>query len=167
MLGKPWIRPEASALLAWLILALRFAMGLEYGFASLMQFGYFVISDEALHDYFTRDFPAIKEDLQALLPEQPIPASEEELLLTLENVKGSLWPLRPGPILRRNESAFWVDIHAASALLDALLEFPRTPGDDIANARAEHFEVAVQNVIDASKWRPAPELRALVRLGRR
>jgi len=163
MLGRTWIRPEACALLAFLILALRFVMGLDCGFASLMQFGYFVISDEAFHDYFTEDFPAIKNDLRAILPGQPVPASGEELLLTLENIKGSLWPLRPGPILRRYESALWVDMHAASSLLDVLLEFPRPKGNEIANVRAEHFEVAVQNVIDASKWRPFPERRSLVR----
>jgi hypothetical protein len=42
-------------------------------------------------------------------------------------------------------------MHAASSLLDVMLEFPRTKGNEIANVRAEHFEVAVQNVIDASK----------------
>jgi len=54
MLGRTWIRPEACVLLAFLTLALRFVMGLDYGFASLMQFGYFVISDEAFHDYLPK-----------------------------------------------------------------------------------------------------------------
>jgi hypothetical protein len=163
VIGREWVGQEAMAIVALLSVAPSIVGGLRYGLMSLMQFGYFVIADEALRRSLTELLPEVTEKLRSVFPGQPVPVSADVLIKSLENTNGSLWPLRPGPIIRRNEDRLWVDMYTANMLLDVLLEFPRTPGDAIANARADHFEDSVQRIIDASRWKPSVKDRQLLR----
>jgi hypothetical protein len=53
-----------------------------------------------------------------------------------------------------------LDVWAATARLDATLEFDIREGP-IANARAEHFELAIQELINRSPWKPGSALAEL------
>jgi hypothetical protein len=161
--GRAWIGKEATSIFVLLSVAPYFVSALNYGLTSLMQSGYLVIDDGALCAGITKILPEVTADLNELLPGQPIPSSGEIALASLEKIRGSLWPLRLGPVIRRNGSTLWVDLYAATAILDSLLEFPLTPGDAVANARAEHFEDSVQRAIDLSRWRPSPALKKFAR----
>jgi hypothetical protein len=161
--GRVWLGPEAVCVFSLLSVAPCFIPSLRHAFASLMQNGYFVIDDELFCRLYTERIPFLLADLSGLLRGQSIPTTGEQELTALEEVKGSLWPLRFGPVVRRNGKGLWIDLFAATSVLDVLLEFPRTPGEAIANARADHFEDTVQRVIDASPWRPEEKIRGLRR----
>ena len=89
-----------------------------------------------------------------------LPRTSADLLQTLETCSGSIWPLQLGSPIRRDGELICVDLHAASARLNSLLEFPNVQGK-VANARAAHFELAAQAVIDDSSWCPGKHLRQL------
>ncbi len=96
-------------------------------------------------------------DFVQLVNNVPYPVSVTH---TLETCSGSIWPLQPGSPIRRDGDLICVDLYAATARLSSLLEFPSVQGK-VANARAAHFELAAQAVIDDSPWCPNNDLKQL------
>ncbi|MET7463204.1 hypothetical protein [Nonomuraea sp. NPDC005501] len=136
--GEPWWGAELSAVLA----CMRAAMVSLDSLVSVLQRGY------ALYDH---------ESFTAAFHEADPDASWEALL----DLRGSFWPLIPGPVIRLVPDGLYVDLLAATAHLRHLTTVARRGGGRLVNLRASHFERDVQEVIDASAWRPGDRLRAL------
>jgi hypothetical protein len=120
---------------------------------NVVRFGYFVLEDslfEVTAALWSRIIPEVAAvtsdpDLSTLKPEQLRPQ--------LAALEPFVYPLRPGPPVIVEGSAVVVDLWAATTQLRSLLQFPAVQGVE-ANARARHFEDAVQELLDSSPWRP-------------
>lgn len=78
----------------------------------------------------------------------------------LQSMRGSAWPLIPGPVLRSDGHAALLDFYFASLRLNALIgEFGQT--GVAANIRSNFFELSVQAAIDGSAWRPTHAMAKL------
>ncbi len=163
VLGRTWEGPRAAALFVLLMLAPAVLAVLEHAVPTLMHYGYFALEEDLFRRVLAEYLPTCADHVRGFLPSTPAYRTGEQLLTHLEDITGCLWPLRPGPVLRRSGTQLWVDLYSATNCLDSLLEFPRTPGDAVANARADHFEDVVQAAIDASPWAPPPHVRELRR----
>lgn len=86
-------------------------------------------------------------------------------LLELMADRGSVMPLIGGPLLRRVDADTYCVDHVAMGQKLQHLSSP-LPGRALPRAaidiRSKDLEEQVQRLIDATKWKPAPELRSLV-----
>lgn len=167
LLSDPRIRwlpkwDEAGALLLLLTAAPSLFYRLHSPFESIASMGYVVVHDGIIERWLNETFEETAAALRDAVPRMRVPGSVEDWLRELEEGKGVIWPLKPGPVVRRLSGGVAFDWHCATRRLDALLEFPRTGGAD-GDVRGQHFEDAVQRSIDRSPWCPADELRALRR----
>jgi hypothetical protein len=92
-----------------------------------------------------------------------LPQTGAAFIEEISRLDGSLWPLRQGPVIRREQQVISIDLHAASMLLGALMRF-EPAGGTLGRIRGRAFELSVQAVIDASDWAPKGQLRQLVHL---
>ena len=83
-----------------------------------------------------------------------------DFLEAIEVLQGVSYPLKPGPIIRRENNVICLDLFAASQFLNHSLEYPNLQGE-VANIRAFHFEKIVQETVDLSLWRPKAEIKEL------
>ena len=93
-----------------------------------------------------------------VFPEIDLPSTPVDMLRRLEDLEPSFWPLRSGSPLRRAGEAFFIDVHAATILMNQLLEFETSGGGPKGVLRGAHFEEKVQGLIDVSPWAPGEEL---------
>jgi hypothetical protein len=161
--GQSWIGIEASSVFAFLNILPLLLARLNHSMITLLQRGYFVVDARDLAAILEEGVPVFIERLRRVLPACPLVENGKAVLATIDSLRGSLWPLRLGQVLRRSGPAAWVDVYAATNYLEAALEFPHSPGEAIANARAEHFEDSTQAAIDATAWAPPSNLRQLQR----
>ena len=132
------------------------------GFSLVQMRGYSVLEKQellqTLADTWCEGHNLVTNTLQTTgLPANPI-----ELLETVRRHSGSLWPLHPGPPIRTEGNLVCCDLYTATAELMSNLEFPSETGE-MANARSEHFELAVQARIDETPWRPDGDRRNFIR----
>jgi hypothetical protein len=160
--GRSFIDGSVACVFALLSLAPTLLSNLKSALPTLVQRGYITVRDTILTEILSERLPSIAEELTGVLPRTPVPVEGQGFIASLEKITGSIWPLRPGPIIRRRAPYTWIDIYAATTHLDASLEFPRIEGG-AANARADHFELSVQMAVDSTKWRPAERIRELRR----
>jgi len=156
-----WLDPVTPALLMLLRAMLRFHLGSHLGFSMVQMRGYSVLKKQelllTLADGWCEGHNLVANALQTAA----LPANPTDLLETARNRSGSLWPLHPGPPIRTEGNLLCCDLYAATAQLMSNLEFPSDTGQT-ANARSEHFEVAVQARIDATPWRPDEDRRNFI-----
>ncbi len=129
------------------------------GIATLVQRGYLVATTE----FFERIADDVLADGQGFLAEFPAAQGVRngvDLLARLSELRASTWPLLAGPILREAGSQICFDVAALWARLRVRLQYPPATGA-LANMRAEHFELRVQDAVSASKWRPSEALASL------
>ena len=111
------------------------------------------------------------DDLRTLYPDVVGDVQLADILPPLLARSGSVWPLRPGPIVRRSGGNVVLDIAAASSNLLTELSVPGRGGGRLPNVRGRAFEHNVQDIIDDGLWRPSEALRKLrgrsLRLGGR
>jgi hypothetical protein len=100
-------------------------------------------------------------DLRTLFPDVVRNEQMADILPELLARRGMVWPLRPGPIVRRSGDNVLLDIAAASSNLLAELSVPGTGGGRLPNVRGRAFEQNVQEIVDDSPWRPGETLRDL------
>jgi hypothetical protein len=168
-LGSLFLRsPELAAALdssvattiAFLAAAVSLGAGPKCHFAGLAMFGFLEISNSDLEGAIEAGFA----DATRLLAELSIPAanidSRESLIREAEHVSPRMWPIRRGAFIRRGAAATLLDVYGATCYLDVILQ-SAAAGGETANARAVHFEDAVQRLIDRSTWKPTDKLRAI------
>lgn len=130
------------------------------GFAGLLQVGYLMLKESSFHERLAESWSDIldwqKESFPALEPIR----ETVELLEELKTMSGALWPLQVGPVVRQFEDGICLDLYAATNLLETRFEFPAQQGE-VANVRARHFELAVQDRINVSSWKPPDKLLRL------
>ena len=126
-----------------------------------MQFGYVLLSQSAFSAIADQYLAAVGQAIQEILPTAALPSNTEQFIEALRRISGSLWPLRFGPIVRDVREGLCLDLAAATMSLKDHLEFPSALTQGPTQARAEHFELAVQGEIDASPWKPTAQLAAL------
>lgn len=130
------------------------------GCLSILTRGYLLL-DDALIEYFYSPIVAEYEShFGELFHGSAPPASAEEFLREVALIDGCMWPLRTGPIIRREGQVTCIDLVAAGECLDAVLEAPISDGV-IPNIRAQHFELLTQELINRSSWKPAAETQDL------
>jgi len=152
-LGEGW---NVETGLLWMLLRLAKFM-LESRpdfFPSVACFGYIRTDVTTFKKIAEGVFQQLSEQAKAVLPDAAFPDNAHEFLTRLEAMKGSLWPICPGPVLRRENDLLLIDLSAASQRLHTVLEYPKD--DDLANARGYHFEDQVQRTIDDSPWGDIP-----------
>ena len=159
--GMQWLKPEVGVLLQLLKLTITILPYLTNAFVTIPQYGYFLIWEKDLRKINTKVFTEVSKMLKAIIPNISFPSNSNEFFKALEKIRGLPWPLRCGPIIRRENNIVCVDLCSATALLNYLFEFPLVDGEK-ANARADHFEVAVQKAIDSTTWLPEGKLRNLI-----
>jgi hypothetical protein len=162
LVGLGWWDPEAGLLLLLLRSVISMMAVLTYATSAIFQYGYFVVEEGLLLQVLNERFEFLCEGIADILPNVQIPSNATDLVSSLEQVSGSVWPVRLGPPLRRAGTMLWIDVYGATALLDQMLEFPRG-SDRPANVRADHFENSVQALIDTTPWTPPPEVASLRR----
>ena len=160
LLGFDWIQPEVGALLVLLIISIAFYLHFDNAPVTLGQYGYCLMDLEMFKVAVDERIAEACSIVQQLTLSSNLPTTSSDLLHTLETCSGSIWPLQHGSPIRRDGDLICVDLYAASARLNALLEFPIVQGK-VANARAAHFELAAQAVIDDSPWCPNNDLKQL------
>jgi hypothetical protein len=159
--GLTWWKPSATVVLALSRGMFRILATSYNGFASLLRYGYVFIDEEHFLEVFGGGWNVICEDVLRVIPGATIPNSPAELFDALVAFRPTLWPLWPGPIVRRAGSAVWIDVIACTAVLERSLEYPIVDGD-VGNARADHFEGTAQQTINATPWAPGPELAPMI-----
>lgn len=155
-----WIQPEIRALLILIIVSIAFYVHLDNAPVTLGQYGYCLMNLEMFKAVVDARITEACSIVRELTSSDNLPTTAEDLLHTLEASSGSKWPRQPGSPIRRDGELICVDLYSATNRLNSLLEFPHVQGQ-FANARATHFEVAAQAVIDESPWTPSNELKQL------
>lgn len=152
----------ASANIAALVclLAAFYDMAWQHRMLSgLLQRGYLLWGRERLFQALAGAFGRLPPIFRRLASSSGI-ASSGDWIQTLETMRGSAWPLVPGPVFRIDGDAAVLDLHFATMRLNALIGETAQRGAS-ANARATLFELRVQSAIDNSPWRPEAPLRSL------
>jgi hypothetical protein len=151
--GHVWWSSETQRLLLLLAVLPAFFLT-NRTMMSFMQFGYVPVDLGHLEEGIANLMPVATELIGSLLRVSVTPESAASTVEALTNIAGRTWPLQPGPAIRRIGRFAWIDVVAATAMLERALAFPKVDGP-VANARADHFELTVQNIIDASAWKPS------------
>jgi hypothetical protein len=159
-MGVEWIHPEVGALLMLLMMSAAFHHHLDNAPVTLAQYGYCIMDDEMFKAVVEARIAEARARMEQLTSSNKLPPSVNELLHVLEGCSGSTWPLLPGSPIRRDGKALCIDLYTATTRLHSILEFPHIQGE-AANARANHFELAAQKVIDGSPWCPSETPRQL------
>ncbi len=162
--GLSWAPVEIGALLLLLSLIYPFVEGSDHFIHNLCRSGYHIVTIDRLRDIFDTYAGAWVGEVAKIMPDLTFPTSADDLVATLSRFKGTWWPLRQGNPIRHapHADAICLDFYAASVYLDTMLEYPKVTGD-VANARADHFEGAVQEMIKDSPWQPPEDIARLRR----
>jgi hypothetical protein len=153
------IGAEAASLIHLLACSMSLVLRHPTGFYSVLRNGYLIGKRESCFTLLRELFDEVPSIFRKILQGSG-QRSADDVISTLTKMKGNTWPLMAGPIFRYEGDSICVDLASATNRLEASLEFPRIQGE-LANARAEHFENAVQEIIDDSRWRPRREIRAM------
>jgi hypothetical protein len=159
--GLTWWNPSATAVLALSRGMFRIVVSQYNGFVSLLRYGYVFTDEGHFLEVIGGGWKMICEDVLRVIPGATLPNSPAELFDALVAFRPTLWPLSPGPIVRRAGASVWIDLIACTAVLERSFEFPIVDGD-VGNARADHFEGTTQQTINATPWAPGPELAQMI-----
>jgi hypothetical protein len=128
--------------------------------ADIQRCGYWITRREVV----IGELGAAAEVIGALRLRGAIPAevsfgSPAEIFNRLSSLGGSMWPPVLGPAIRdAGEGWVIVDFRAATECLRRALAKPRLdPDQDLA--WSIHFEKSIQEALDASAWKPSPQVR--------
>ena len=158
--GYQWYRED----LPLLLLGLRSTLGLLNHdlMDSLLQQGYFLATRSALHNALASTvLDAASQDWSDVFPLVQLHEVGPVEILRAMRRQGSVLPLLPGPVVRNvNQELVCIDLYMLGEA-SGYAFVPRFPGGGQgANVRND-FEIVTQNMIDASAWRPSPEIGRL------
>lgn len=155
----PWYQAEITTLLVFLRVCLCALYHLPGATVDVWRRGYLSLPESMFvalyHECYEREFAVV----QCLFPAASRHSTAVEMVQNLESIKGQLWPLRVGPVIRRHGELLCIDYGAITSRLESALKLPASCGA-IANIRASHFERSVQQVINESPWRPSNSMQA-------
>ena len=117
----------------------------------LLEVGYVPMTRTTFYEIVSTLFSNAKNAVRGTIPELRLPDSIEILVRELEEMRGTLWSVLQGPVVRSCGELIYLDLASATMRLNRAFQFPRVAGAS-ANMRAEHFEGSVQSVIDRSRW---------------
>lgn len=125
---------------------------------SIVRNGYLVLSDPSAHLLDT-DVLRWSADRAAGLGLGVTFNEPDKLLGCIETIPHDAWPAAFGRPLRQMSKGVLIDLVAATHHFHRLLaRFGRTGAD--GKEKGEHFELAVQQLIDETDWRPSDPLRS-------
>jgi hypothetical protein len=161
--GSPWYSQELPALLA-LLFAIDASEDTLYG-CQLRRFGYLRMDRAELFGVLRDTGHAFRRFLVEVLPSaaEGDSASPRNVLRTLLNVEGQIWPVVDGPVIRLSPDGWLlVDLVTATRRLVWFLAVAQAGGGEAGTIRGFHFERVVQEEIDRLGFGPRhPSLRAL------
>jgi len=155
---NPSLSPKELAVILLLHTAALHVHRHRSGLFSVMTRGYLLVETTMLRDMMSEFMAIGGDELNARLVQVGM-LNVDQLWEMLRRVRGTMWPLVPGPVIRECGRWTCLDLASATKHLD-VLEADDAFGE-IANARADHFEHAVQAMIDTSSWKPSDGLKAL------
>lgn len=149
---------RASSLLILLLSLPKLLPQLDAAPRTLMKNGYFILSNELLSQGAEWAFDEAAQSLREISRNIPVPANATLVLQELKNMSPRLWPIDyPSPLTPVGTDGVCCDVVGASIAFLQLCEFPRLEGS-AANARAAHFELATQAIINQSAYKPSEAL---------
>lgn len=161
----PW--PRESALALWMARAAWFYFVHRHRalpfINQVFNTGYVLMSDETAEEWIAEVAADCNQFVRDAVDHSLEIASLGDLRTLANQDHGEAWPLWPRDFIRTLPGMICVDLCAASIAIRDSLEYTEETGD-IANVRGKHFEVAVQKMIDGTKWRPEGETRDLIGL---
>lgn len=102
----------------------------------------------------------LRNHLEANGVEIMMSSKPSEIIEILMDIDINIKPLAAGPILLKTPIGYMINLPAATNRLFFEFKFP-SDTDKMAKYRATHFEIAIQNIINATKWKPSKELRQI------
>ncbi len=151
---------EAALLAAFLRATTQLIASDRESIDRIIHSGWLTVKSDDLADVPQAYFDDIVTFARQLFPGANLPRSFLDLFEAVLAIKGSMWPFRAGPAIHKMGNAFCLDLYAATMMLSETAEFSAV-GGLAGNLRGNHFEKAVQRVIDETPWRPPPELKPL------
>ena len=127
---------------------------------SILQHGYFVVSEPLALEVLRRALPTMQAELKSAGYTSNVPADAETWLRSLESTPPSLWPPVRGGVVRRRGALIALDVGAASEATIHFFRARRLSGT-AGNQRGRQFERDVRNAIEGTSWKPRERLAAL------
>lgn len=156
-----WYNRTAVPCSFLLRIALEMVNAAPYSVEALRQKGALHFPNEAaLMETLVRYFDQALGAARRIFPGAVMPQDVSSLYDELKDVRGSLWPPRPGSFFRQHGEIVGVDLCAVTNAFHVATRMPLISGA-FANHRSSLFECAVQSAIEDSAWAPDAELRAL------
>ena len=155
--GREWWDPRAGSIALLLSLAPYLVLTATDGLGQLHRYGYVVVAQRDFEVALNEHFGEARAFVASALPSATLPTDPDGFISYLDQCSGSLWPVRPGPLIRREGVALCLDLFFATWHLSTLFEYPKEDGG-VGNVRAKHFELAIQKIIDSSPWAPSKDI---------
>lgn len=127
---------------------------------SLTQNGYLLIDKAKIEKCCLKNNGTLEEFARTIFPNTQIDANLQTLLNEVDAIGGSVWPLKPAVTSFVIGRKLLIDLVSLRDKSKHVFEFPRV-ASKTGNARAGHFELVVQELINKSPWRPGDELLKL------
>lgn len=161
VINAKWWKPGAVFLLTLLMIADHLVDLVEPQVViSLRHNGYFLVQKATVQTVLAEQFEKNSEIISSVLPGESPPRTLNELRNGLNNIQGSLWPLRVTDAVKDLGKQLLIDLATATNQLQNIFEYPNV-SDSLGNLRAQHFENIVQACINESPWRPGQSVLGL------
>jgi hypothetical protein len=135
----------------------------EHAGTNIPTVGYMVRGREYTIEMVDAWLPKLDAALRELFGDA-VPPDGRTVLAIVEGIRGSLWPVRRGPVVRAlGPNSIQIDVYSATQVLEQLITVPSQTGGQLVNAAADRLEDEAQRVLDDSPWRPVESLRAIRR----
>ena len=125
---------------------------------SVMQVGYFAWSRTNVMMVLSDWLPRLADHLVEIRPDLAWPRDGEKFLGDLFGLAPTVWPLTGGGIVKSIDDILLIDLAAATRTFIDALEVRRHAS--YSNARAQRFELQIEQLISDSPWRPVHNLLA-------
>jgi hypothetical protein len=156
-----WRQPWLGGLLALMSGALVFALQTRGRVFGLFERGYIIDTKSEISSALQATLLVFKRIVVGNhWPALQVPASPGQLLSQIGAIPIILHPLSAPPVVRREGRLLCVDLASATKAVQKSINLDG-PGGELVNARGAHFESAVQDILDASRWKPSEPIRAL------
>lgn len=154
------VDPAVSTAIGFLAALGVTAIGTGQNLAHVRTFGFLQCAAEDVERMIAAGFQSASELLDQLGLSRSHLKSSTDLILEATRLPASIWPIRTGPVIRFGSNKAVLDLHGATAVFESPMVLSNDTGA-VSNARAAHFEDAIQNLIDRTSWKPDDRLRSI------
>lgn len=158
--GTTWWHPSAPALIALLKLGAIVCELIPEEKVSLSRFGYMLIEKAKLERLYLQSKSIVEKMISTIFPDAEVPGNVLDILKEIDIMRGSVWPLRPAVTAFEIGKFILLDYASLGGRSKHVFEFPRV-SSKVGNARAGHFELMAQDLINSTSWRPSESLAKL------